>query len=223
VIRRILLVDDDLALTTILSAALSAEGFEVEVAHDGAEALRRLSSPGASAELAILDVLLPEIDGFALCRRIRPLPVIFLSSRGEEMDRVAGLELGADDYVTKPFSTRELCARIRSIDRRRHGVEEAPLEVGPLRIDAARFSVQWNSRPVALTRSELGLLSALVERRGFVLSREQLLERVRGDGVTITERTVDTFVKRVRRKLRDTDAAFDHIETVFGVGYRYRA
>jgi two-component system response regulator ChvI len=218
-IRRVLLVDDDVGLTTVLGAALAAEGFSIEVAHDGAEALRKIDQ----AELAILDVLLPEIDGLSLCRRIRKesrLPLILLSSRGEEIDRVAGLESGADDYVTKPFSTRELCARIRSLDRRLHG-EKAPLTAGPITIDVARFEVRWREQIVALTRSELALLAALVERRGFVLSREQLLESAR-EGVTITERTVDTFIKRIRKKLRDADPAFDEVETIFGVGYRYR-
>jgi two-component system response regulator ChvI len=218
-IRRVLLVDDDVGLTTILGAALSAEGFSVAVAHDGAEALRKIEH----AELAILDVLLPEIDGLSLCRRIRKqsrLPLILLSSRGEEIDRVAGLESGADDYVTKPFSTRELCARIRSLDRRLHG-QTAPLTAGPVTIDVARFEVRYRDQLVAFTRSELVLLTALVERRGFVLSREQLLESAR-EGVTITERTVDTFIKRIRKKLREADPAFDQIETIFGVGYRYR-
>jgi two-component system response regulator ChvI len=226
VIERILVVDDDLSLVTILSAALAEEGFAVEHARDGAEGLRRFEA--APPDLVILDVLLPELDGLAVLRRIRAratTPIILLSSRGEEVDRVSGLELGADDYVTKPFSTRELCARIRAVERRLGGgrVEEAaPVAAGALRIDPARFEARWKDAPVALTRSELELLLHLVRRRGLVLGRERLLDLMRGEDVTVTERTVDTFIKRIRRKLRDVDPEFDEIETVFGVGYRYR-
>jgi DNA-binding response OmpR family regulator len=225
-IRRLLLVDDDAALCRILTTALAEEGFAVDSAADGLAGLRRFEL--GAPELVILDVLLPEIDGLELCRRIRrrgSTPVILLTSRAEEVDRVTGLELGADDYVTEPFSTRELCARIRAIDRRLTPPELAPpplLQAGELVVDRARFEVRWRGQPVVLTRSELGLLAALVERRGFVLSRERLVDRLRGPDVALTERTVDTFIKRIRKKLRDVDLNFEGIETVFGVGYRYR-
>jgi two-component system response regulator ChvI len=250
VIRQLLLVDDDVGLTRILAAALAEEEFAVATAHDGATALRLLDA--SPPDLVILDVLLPEIDGLSLCRRIRArsdLPIILLSSRAEEVDRVAGLDMGADDYVTKPFSTRELCARIRAIDRRladrdgrrladrdgrrladrdgrrlasRDGrARDAALTVGELHIDPGRFVVRWRDRPVELTRSEFQLLYALVRERGFVLSRDRLLDLVRGSDVTTTDRTVDTFVKRIRKKIREVDPDFDAIETVFGVGYRY--
>jgi DNA-binding response OmpR family regulator len=230
VIQRLLLVDDDVSLVRILSTALGEEGFVVATAHDGATALRLVEAE-PPPDLVLLDVLLPELDGLSLCRRLRArgghLPIILLSSRGEEVDRVAGLDMGADDYVTKPFSTRELCARIRAIDRRL-GMGAAarraddPVTVGPLHIDPRRFAVRWRDQPIELTRSEFQLLLVLARERGFVLSRDQLLDQVRGSDVSTTDRTVDTFVKRIRKKLRDVDPGFDAIETVFGVGYRYQ-
>jgi two-component system response regulator ChvI len=235
VIRRVLIVDDDQGLRTVLAAALGDEGFTVAQAGDGLAGLRCFESDGA--DLLILDILMPEMDGLEVCRRIRrksPVPIILLSSRGEEVDRVTGLETGADDYLTKPFSTRELVARIRALDRRVNLTAPAPppaapglgggarLEVGALVLDAARFAVRWRDRPVVLTRSEFQLLEALARNRGLVLSRERLLDAARGDDSTVTDRTVDTFIKRLRKKVREIDPAFDEIETVFGVGYRYR-
>ena len=241
-IRRVLIVDDDQALRTVLATALGDEGFTVSQAGDGAAGLRRFESDGA--DLVILDILMPEMDGLEVCRRIRrksTVPIVLLSSRGEEVDRVTGLETGADDYVTKPFSTRELVARIRAVERRVAaasppvavpGPAPAPslagalggeaLEVGPLRLDPGRFEAKWRGTAIALTRSEFQILGALARHRGTVLAREQLLDLARGDDAVVTDRTVDTFVKRLRKKIRDVDAAFDEIETVFGVGYRYR-
>ena len=237
-----LIVDDDQALRTVLATALGDEGFTVSQAGDGAAGLRRFESDGA--DLVILDILMPEMDGLEVCRRIRrksTVPIVLLSSRGEEVDRVTGLETGADDYVTKPFSTRELVARIRAVERRVAaasppvavpGPAPAPslagalggeaLEVGPLRLDPGRFEAKWRGTAIALTRSEFQILGALARHRGTVLAREQLLDLARGDDAVVTDRTVDTFVKRLRKKIRDVDAAFDEIETVFGVGYRYR-
>jgi len=242
VIRRVLIVDDDQALRTVLATALGDEGFTVSQAGDGAAGLRRFESDGA--DLVILDILMPEMDGLEVCRRIRrksTVPIVLLSSRGEEVDRVTGLETGADDYVTKPFSTRELVARIRAVERRVavppaslavSGPAPAPslagalggeaLEVGPLRLDPGRFEAKWRGTAIVLTRSEFQILGALARHRGTVLAREQLLDLARGDDAVVTDRTVDTFVKRLRKKIRDVDAAFDEIETVFGVGYRYR-
>ena len=236
-IRRVLVVDDDRGLSTVLVAALGDEGFAVTVADDGLAGLRRFEADGA--DLIILDVLMPEMDGLEVCRRVRrksKVPIVLLSSRGDEVDRVTGLETGADDYVTKPFSTRELVARIRALERRLGGAEPAAapataaasglggeiIEAGPLRLDPGRFEVRWRGKPVVLTRSEFQILGALARNRGMVLAREQLLDLARGDDAVVTDRTVDTFVKRLRKKIRDVDAAFDEIETVFGVGYRYR-
>jgi len=242
VIRRVLIVDDDQGLRTVLAAALGDEGFTVGQAGDGLAGLRAFESEGA--DLMILDILMPEMDGLEVCRRIRrksTIPIILLSSRGDEVDRVTGLETGADDYVTKPFSTRELVARIRAVERRvtatpsaAAGPAPAPaptlagavggdvLEVGRLRLDPGRFEAKWQGKPITLTRSEFQILGALARHRGTVLAREQLLDLARGDDAVVTDRTVDTFVKRLRKKIRDVDAAFDEIETVFGVGYRYR-
>jgi DNA-binding response OmpR family regulator len=235
VIRRVLVVDDDRALATVLAAALGDEGFTVTLAENGLAGLRRFEADGA--DLVILDVLMPEMDGLEVCRRIRrksKVPIIVLSSRGEEVDRVTGLETGADDYVTKPFSTRELVARVRAIDRRlaaaappaepppAGALGTAVIEAGSLRLDPARFEVRWRGKPVVLTRSEFQILGALARNRGVVLARERLLDLARGDDAVVTDRTVDTFVKRLRKKIRDIDDSFDGIETVFGVGYRYR-
>jgi two-component system response regulator ChvI len=228
-IARILLVDDDAALTAVLASALADEGFTVATARNGAEGLRRFEQEGA--DLLILDILMPEMDGLEVCRRIRrtsTVPVILLTSRGEEVDRVNGLETGADDYVTKPFSMRELVARVRALRRRAAPAATAPVtgaarvEAGPLVLDPARFAVRWRENAVALTRSEFQLLDALVRHRGLVLSRQRLLDCARGDDATVTDRTVDTFIKRLRKKIREVDPGFDEIETVFGVGYRYR-
>ena len=241
-IRRVLIVDDDQGLRTVLAAALGDEGFTVGQAGDGLAGLRAFESEGA--DLMILDILMPEMDGLEVCRRIRrksTVPIILLSSRGDEVDRVTGLETGADDYVTKPFSTRELIARIRAVERRvtaapaaAAGPAPAPaptlagavggdvLEVGRLRLDPGRFEAKWQGKPITLTRSEFQILGALARHRGTVLAREQLLDLARGDDAVVTDRTVDTFVKRLRKKIRDVDADFDEIETVFGVGYRYR-
>ena len=225
-IRRLLLVDDDAALVSVLVSALTEEGFVVATARNGLDGLRAFRAD--PPELVLLDVLMPQMDGLEVCRRIRAessVPVILLTSRGEEVDRVTGLETGADDYVTKPFSIRELIARIRAIARRvqpeaRPGADR--LEAASLVVDLARFEVQLDGKLVELTRSELGVLAALVRQRGFVLSRDRLLDLARGGDVVVTERTVDTFIKRIRRKLREVDPDFDDIETVIGVGYRYR-
>jgi len=233
VIRRILIVDDDRALAGVLAAALADEGFEVTRADSGLLGLRAFEAGGA--DLLILDILMPDMDGLEVCRRVRRksrVPIILLSSRGEEVDRVTGLETGADDYVTKPFSTRELVARIRALDRRLEppAAAAAPpsflgaevVEAGPMRLDPARFEARWRGRAVTLTRSEFQILQALVRNRGQVLARERLLDLARGDEAVVTDRTVDTFIKRLRKKFCDVDAAFAEVETVFGVGYRYK-
>ena len=233
-IRRILIVDDDRALAGVLAAALADEGFAVARAESGLQGLRAFEADGA--DLLILDVLMPDMDGLEVCRRVRRgsrVPIILLSSRGEEVDRITGLETGADDYVTKPFSTRELVARIRALERRlappTAAAAPAPsflgaevVEAGPLRLDPARFEARWRGQPVTLTRSEFQILQALVRNRGQVLARERLLDLARGDEAVVTDRTVDTFIKRLRKKFCDVDAGFAEVETVFGIGYRYK-
>ena len=233
-IRRILIVDDDRALAGVLAAALADEGFAVARAESGLQGLRAFEADGA--DLLILDILMPDMDGLEVCRRVRRgsrVPIILLSSRGEEVDRITGLETGADDYVTKPFSTRELVARIRALERRLApppaAAAPAPsflgaevVEAGPLRLDPARFEARWRGQPVTLTRSEFQILQALVRNRGQVLARERLLDLARGDEAVVTDRTVDTFIKRLRKKFCDVDAGFAEVETVFGVGYRYK-
>ena len=223
----LLLVDDDLALSGVLASALAEEGFEVTCARDGRAGLQAFDA--GRFDLVVLDVLMPELDGLEVCRRLRQrsrVPVIFLTSRADEVDRITGLETGADDYLAKPFSTRELVARIRAVLRRAQPMAPAaaPLgevvEAGPLAIDTGRVEVRWRGLPVALTRSEFLVLLALARHPGFVLGRERLIDLARGDEVVITERTIDTFIKRIRAKLRAVDPAFDAIETVVGVGYR---
>ncbi|MBL9038810.1 MAG: response regulator transcription factor [Archangium sp.] len=230
-IRRLLVIDDDAALTSVLVSFLEEEGYSVATAVNGLEGLKRFKAE--PPDLVVLDVLMPEMDGLEVCRRIRAqsrVPIILLTSRNDEVDRVTGLETGADDYVTKPFSLRELGARIRAIGRRLEApatLEIAPssdrVEVGALVVDLARFEVQWSGTRVELTRSELLVLAALARRPGFALSRDRLLDLAKGDETVVTERTVDTFIKRIRKKLNAAGRAFDEIETVIGVGYRYRA
>jgi DNA-binding response OmpR family regulator len=224
----LLVVDDDAALVGVLAAALTEEGFDVVTARDGRSGLTTFQA--GRFDLVVLDVLMPELDGLELCRRLRQrskVPIIFLTSRADEVDRITGLETGADDYLTKPFSTRELVARIRAVLRRAAPTEVPPegevLRVGPLAIDTGRVEVTWRGSSVPLTRSEFLVLLALARHRGFVLSRERLIDLARGDDVVITERTIDTFIKRIRQKLHAVDAAFDAIETVVGVGYRLKS
>lgn len=233
VITKVLLIDDDTALTRVLGAALQDEGFVVSAASNGREGLDRIAAD--RPDLVVLDILMPEIDGLEVCRRVRKtsrVPIILLSSRAEEVDRINGLETGADDYLTKPFSTRELVARIRAISRRLQpeAPQEPPsllgaerLQAGSLTLDASRFSVTFKESAINLTRTEFQILAALVRSRGVVLGRDRLLDLARGDEANVTDRTVDTFIKRLRKKLRDVDASFDDIETVFGIGYRYRS
>lgn len=224
------MVDDDKALVGVVAAALAEEDWLVTVAHDGRAGLERFGA--ADFDLVLLDVLMPELDGLEVCRRLRQrstVPIIFLTSRAEEVDRITGLETGADDYLVKPFSIRELIARIRAILRRIERSAEGPalgraevLGVGPLSVDVGRFEVRWKGQAAQLTRSEFEVLAALARQPGFVLSRERLIDLAKGDGVFITERTIDTFIKRIRQKLSALDRDFDAIETVVGVGYRLK-
>lgn len=221
--KRALVVEDDPDIVELIEHYLKAEGFEVEGIADGRQALERLR--GGGYDVAILDLQLPVLDGLSLCaelrrdKRTRALPVIMLTARGDEADRVVGLEVGADDYVVKPFSPKELVARVRALMRRleRGEGEEAPLVLGPLEIDTSRHVVRWEGRPVHLTAKEFALLAALVEANGRVLTRQSLLEGVWGYSYAEGTRTVDVHVRRLREKL---PGLADRLITVKSLGYR---
>lgn len=213
----ILLVDDDRPLREVVQYALCRAGFQVEQAADGEEALRQFDL--VAPDLVILDVNLPRLDGLAVCRAIRKrsaTPVLFLSCRGDEVDRVLGLDLGGDDYVTKPFSTRELISRVRAILRRGRPCTDEELRVGPLRIAPAMHRVWIGEDEVRLTATEFRLLLAIVRAGQRVLERCELAREVYPDRRTVSERTLDSHVRRIRAKLQPVDP----IETVHGVGLR---
>lgn len=222
----ILLIDDDEALLDVLSLSLEDAGHRVLCAGDGVDGLAALRAH--QPELVISDINMPRLDGFALCRQIRTLglstPVLLLTSRDSEIDEALGLELGADDYVVKPFSTRVLLARVQAL-LRRHKPDAAPpppLHIGELSVDSERFAVSYQGQPVAMTRTEFRLLQALLSRKGAVCSRERLLSEARDDDSMVDARLIDTYVRRLRRKFARIDSRFDHIETLIGVGYRWR-
>ncbi len=224
----ILVVEDDPRISDVLEYALKADGYEVETAQRGREAIEmaRRSSPG----LIVLDVGLPDIDGFEVCRMVRTfsdVPVIFLTSRSDEIDRVVGLEIGGDDYVVKPFSPRELLARIKAILRRNHRPADASsagagaanhVRYGPITIDPEKFRIHCHAREIVLTAQEFKLLELLVRSPGRVFTRAQVLNRAWGDGGLVTDRTIDVHVKSLRKKFGE----FEFIETVRGIGYRAR-
>jgi len=221
--KRALVVEDDPDIVELVDHYLKAEGFRVEAVGDGRHALERLRA--GSHDLVILDLQLPGMDGLTLCaelrrdERTRALPVIMLTARADEADRVVGLEVGADDYVVKPFSPKELVARVRALMRRleRKDDGEAPLVVGRLEVDPSRHTASWDGRPVHLTAKEFALLVALVEANGRVLTRQALLERVWGYSYAEGTRTVDVHVRRLREKL---PGVAGRIVTVKSLGYR---
>lgn len=222
---RVLVVDDDETILHLLRSYLEREGFQVDVAADGETALTR--SRAFRPDVVVLDILLPGLDGLEVLRRLRAEGnphVVLLTAKAEETDRVVGLELGADDYVTKPFSPRELAARIRAILRRGHSrghASEGPLVFRRLRIDPVRREVYRDGVPVPLTSLEFDLLRALASFPGRVWTREQLIERVWGPDYFGDERVVDAHVKELRRKLVDDPARPSFIQTVRGVGYKF--
>jgi DNA-binding response OmpR family regulator len=226
---RIVLVDDDSALLDVLKLSFEEGGYDVDTASDGVDALAKIRR--SSPELVVCDVNLPRLDGFALCRALRaegsPVPFILLTSRDSEIDEALGLELGADDYVTKPVRTRVLLARVAALLRRqvmREGPPKAAslVRTGDLTLDVERLESRYREVPLALTLTEFRLLEALARRPGIVLSRERILEIVRGDESVVAERIVDTYVRRLRRKLETIDPLFAALETVIGAGYRWR-
>jgi two-component system, OmpR family, response regulator len=222
--KHVLVVDDEKRIREVVEYALVKTGFRVTTVEDGESALAVFSRD--PPDVVVLDVSLPGKDGLEVCKRIRALgstPVVFLSARGDEIDRILGLELGGDDYLTKPFSPRELVARVRAVLRRFEAAEAgapAPrkLSYGELEIDPERHEARYAGAAVALTATEFAVLAALLERPGIVLTRAQLLRRAYADDVHVTERTLDTHVRRIRSKFRVHGA--DPIETVHGVGYR---
>lgn len=220
---RALVVEDDPRISDVLVYALQSEGYTVETASRGRAAITLCQT--APPVVVILDVGLPDVDGFEVCREIRKfseVPIVFLTSRGDEINRVVGLEIGGDDYVTKPFSTRELLARIKAIRRREHApsargpAAPAILRYGPIEIDPVKFRVRFENVEVHLTAQEFRLLELLVQSPGRVFTREQVLNRAWGEGAFVADRTIDVHVKTLRKKF----GGFDFIETVRGVGYR---
>ena len=223
-------VEDEETIREAVCVALRREGYRPEAYADGADAWARLSA--SLPDLAMLDIGVPRMDGLELCRRLRArsesLPIIFVTSREEEFDRVLGLEIGADDYLCKPFSMRELMARVKVLLRRAaHASErtpsEQPVEAGPLVLDPLRFSTRWNNSAVPLTVTEFLLLQALATRPGVVKTRDQLMEAAYPDRISVSDRTIDSHVKRIRRKLQQVDPSFDRLEAVYGAGYRFNA
>ena len=220
----ILVIDDEPDILELVRFGLTQEGFSVETASTAAEGLEQVAR--RQPDLVVLDLMLPDMSGTEVCRRLRSnpetaaLPVVMLTARSEEVDRVVGFELGADDYVTKPFSPRELALRVKAVLRRSGqpaGAERA-LVHGSLVLDLERHRCLVGDQPVDLTAKEFGLLQSLMSRPGRVLTREQLLEELWGSDVTVTHRTVDTHLKRLREKLAE---AGSYIHTVRGVGYRF--
>jgi len=238
--RSIALVDDDRNILATLSIALQAEGYATRLYSDGEAALKALT--GNPPDLAVFDIKMPRMDGMELLRRLREtsdLPVIFLTSKDDEQDEEAGLAMGADDYIAKPFSQRLLLARIRTILRRAAplgeaapgeaaastGEEQAPpapmLERGRLQMDPSRHRVTWGGVPVSLTVTEFLILEALAQRPGVIKSRNQLMDAAYPDDVFVDDRTVDSHIKRLRRKFRAVDGEFGSIETLYGAGYSF--
>jgi len=228
----IALVDDDRNILTSVSIALQAEGFVTRVYSEGETALKALiDNP---PDLAIFDIKMPRMDGLELLRRLREksaIPVIFLTSKDDELDEALGLAMGADDYITKPFSQRLLIARIRAILRRteavqapENGGEPAPADIfqrGRLAMDPAKHRVTWNDALVTLTVTEFLILETLAQRPGIVKTRNQLMDAAYQDDIYVDDRTIDSHIKRVRRKFRQVDQEFDAIETLYGAGYRF--
>ena len=223
-VQTIALVDDDRNILTSVSMTLEAEGFKVVTYKDGAEALREINR--TPPDLAVLDIKMPRMDGMELLDELRKrsdLPVIFLTSKDDEIDEAMGLRMGADDYIKKPFSQRLLIERIRAVLRRKEP-STATAEIvqrGDLLLDATRHLCTWQGKHVNLTVTEFLLIQALARNPGHVKSRDQLIDAAYGEHIYVDDRTIDSHIKRLRRKFRETDKEFSAIETLYGVGYRY--
>lgn len=231
VTKTIALVDDDRNILTSLSLALEAEGFDVRTYSDGEEAVNGL--PGNLPDLVVLDVKMPRMDGFEVLTKLREtsqVPVIFLTSKDEEVDELLGFRLGADDYVKKPFSQRLLIERIRSLLRRedmrkREKTDDDKANImarGQLELDEDRHLCQWKGLPIDLTVTEFMLVKALAQRPGHVKNRDQLIDAAYGENIYVDDRTIDSHIKRVRKKFKKVDSDFAQIETLYGVGYRFK-
>ena len=229
----IALVDDDRNILTSVSIALESEGYRVETYTDGSSALDGLTAK--RPDLAIFDIKMPRMDGMELLRRLRQksdLPVIFLTSKDDEIDELFGLKMGADDFITKPFSQRLLVERVKAVLRRsaaraegavrEDGGGTSVLERGNLAMDQERHTSTWKGKPVTLTVTEFLILFALAQRPGVVKSRDSLMDAAYDDQVYVDDRTIDSHIKRLRKKFKAVDTDFDMIETLYGVGYRFR-
>ena len=226
----IALIDDDRNIITSVTMALEAEGFCVRTFTDGESALRGLK--GNSVDLIVLDIKMPRIDGIEVLKRLRKwsdLPVIFLTSKDDEIDEIFGLRMGADDYVTKPFSQRLLIERIRTLLRRSEVIigevgdsDEQVINRGQLAMNSSRHLCSWNGKAVDLTVTEFLILRALAMRAGYVKSRDQLMDAAYGERIYVDDRTIDSHIKRIRKKFRTISNDFDCIETLYGIGYRYK-
>jgi two-component system response regulator ChvI len=227
----IALVDDDRNILTSVSILLESEGYDVETYNDGQSALDAFNRK--LPDLAVLDIKMPRMDGMELLQRLRQktsMPVIFLTSKDDEIDEILGLRMGADDYVKKPFSQRLLIERVRSLLRRQEALDGVEIEEtdetkvmvrGQLTMDPLRHSVSWKGNNVTLTVTEFMLLQALAQRPGFVKSRDQLMDVAYDDQIYVDDRTIDSHIKRLRKKMRTADDTFNAIETLYGIGYRY--
>ncbi len=230
--HRITLVDDDRNITTSVSMALEAEGFSVKTYNDGEEGLKGITD--SPPDLVVLDIKMPRMDGMEVLSKLREqssIPVIFLTSKDDEVDEVIGLRMGADDYITKPFSQRLLIERIRALLRRQDLLKNKDEDTkakgekilrGHLDLDDARHMCTWKGLVVNLTVTEYLLVKALAIRPGHVKNRDQLIDMAYGENIYVDDRTIDSHIKRVRKKFKQVDDDFNHIETLYGIGYRYK-
>jgi two-component system response regulator ChvI len=228
--ERIALVDDDRNILTSVAMALEAEGYHVDQYEDSAAALDRIMRD--PVDLVVLDMKMPKMSGMEVLKKIREtskMPVVFLTSVDDEIDQLLGLRTGADDYITKPFSQRLLIERIRAILRRQEARkapaaegDSAPVRRGNLLVDDARHACHWKGQPVDMTVTEFYMLRTLAQNPGHVKSREQLMDAAYGPNTYVDDRTVDSHIKRIRKKFKDVDADFEGIETVYGAGYRFK-
>jgi len=227
--RKILIIEDEEIIRMALVDDFKHEGYQVDYAINGKEGYEK--STDASVDLIILDIMLPELNGFEVCKKLRmdgiDTPIIMLTAKGQEIDRVVGLELGADDYVTKPFSPRELQARVRAIFRRTEkiigDVEKSTFEINHIKVDFLQFECYKNGELINLTKHEFDLLKYLIKNRGRVIKREELLDEVWGDDVIVSSRTIDTHMANLRRKVEEDSSNPKIIKSIRGVGYKIAA